>query len=282
MLVEQLVNQWPTRWPRKDAWSTRNAASQVKHFAQAFPLRPVASVSREEFRRFALEHPGAARYVRTMLYDALDAGIVRENVAAGVKIPRRRKKEIVWPTYEQLLELINAAPTPRFASMIAFAAYSGLREGEQRAFAGQDLLHSPDGAYHRARVRFSVNREERLKEPKTEHSRDSIAIFAPARIYLKMAMDADEGWPVSPLRANLIWPYSHAERRGLWERTRYEAEVDVPWHSLRHYCATWLLDQGATVDDVADQLRIKASEVRKTYGHPDHERALQRLEEIVG
>jgi hypothetical protein len=71
----------------------------------------------------------------------------------------------------------------------------------------------------------------------------------------------------------------------IWCEAR--AKVGLPelrFHDLRHFHATWLLDQGASDMDVAIQLghRDGGVQVRRTYGHPSRERALARLRRCHG
>jgi len=61
----------------------------------------------------------------------------------------------------------------------------------------------------------------------------------------------------------------------------------LTFHGLRHWHATWLLNQGASDLDVALQLghgrkdgTVDPTLVRRTYGHPDVESGLQRLEAL--
>lgn len=298
MIAEKLVEEWPTRWPRPTIGSTKNSHSQVKHFARYFAGCEVDTITRDEFRRFALENPGAARYARTMLYDALDAGIVTENVGAGVKIPARRRDRITPPSEAEVWKLVVAArgldqkvtgTSPHrngqaFASWIVVAAFTGLREGEQRALALDDLITDHDlGGVRRGKVEFSINREEELVQPKTPASKASFAFLGASADAITAHINrASVVHSLTTVRSRRIFYLTRAERQKRWEMTRYEAGLDhVRWHDLRHFCATWLLDQGATMDDVALQLRCSVDEIRRTYGHPDREAALSRLEEIA-
>ena len=291
MKAEELVAVWPGRWPRPDAYSTRNATSQVKHFGRFFEGVPIGSISRSDFRRFALEHPGAARYARTMLADAFDEGLVGENVGAEVRIQRKAKKAIIVPTVDQIRLLVDRAGVGTssaeggcFRRAILFSAYTGVREGELRALALSDLVGfspAPEWRPTRVTIRYSLNREERLKEPKTEASVGTIALLGPARDALWHQLLASQ-WPRgSNIRPDRFWAYTRSRRQALWDAARRHSGVDIPWHSLRHFCATYLLNLGATVDDVALQLRCSVEEVRKTYGHPDRDKALGRLEEVA-
>jgi integrase len=71
-------------------------------------------------------------------------------------------------------------------------------------------------------------------------------------------------------------PIASQERRA-WRRARELAGLssDVTPHILRHTAATWLLQRGVSVYDVAGVLGCSEEIVRKTYGHyaKDHLRA---------
>lgn len=271
MTARELVAIWPERWPRPDPYTTKNSASQLKHFAAFFEDKPLVEITRSDFRRFALAHPGAARYARTALADAFDEGLVTENVGAGVRIQPPAPKAVVVPSPEEIRRLIAAASKidTIFGLMVEFSADAGTREGETRAITAAEI----DLRTLRGRVEHSLNREERLKEPKTPGSKAPFALAGRSRAAAVFAMDyaAEEEDP-------RLFPFTYAERRALWNTTRYEAKLDkVKWHALRHFCATDLLNRGATVDDVALQLRCSVDEIRSTYGKPDREAALGRI-----
>ena len=44
---------------------------------------------------------------------------------------------------------------------------------------------------------------------------------------------------------------------------------EVSIHVLRHTCATWLLEGGATIEDAADYLGLSVGELERTYGQID-------------
>lgn len=302
MKVDVAVDEWAERFPREAASTTANNTSQAKHFAEMFPNRELGSVTAAEFERFAQVHPGAARYARTLLNDYRDAGVLEENVSDGVRIPRLPKKKVVVPTAEEVAKLIGAAGhLKRFASsgtsvrlglmgpMIEIAAYTGLREGELRALSVADIRARGDhNDVVEAEVEYSIDRREQLKSPKTRSSQDTFTFLGKAARTMRALTDAPHplhgrAWGAhtkTPVRDGRYFPFSRAERQAAWDKIRYQAGVGVTWHSLRHFCATWLLDNDAAIDDVALQLRCSVEEVRATYGHPNRKAALARLREV--
>jgi site-specific recombinase XerD len=47
---------------------------------------------------------------------------------------------------------------------------------------------------------------------------------------------------------------------------------DILPHTLRHTCATWLLQRGVSIFDVAGVLGTSEAVIRETYGHPAQDR----------
>ena len=65
-----------------------------------------------------------------------------------------------------------------------------------------------------------------------------------------------------------------------WHALRCVAgRKDMDFYELRHFAATWLLEQGASAADVAIQLGHTdgGALVRSTYGHPSADAARARL-----
>lgn len=288
MKADVAVAEWSERFPRPAASTNDNNASQAKHFGTFFAGRELESITHEEFYRYGQVHPGAARYARTMLGDYAEAKLIEENVAEGVKIPRRPTKKVIVPTAAEVDLLAKTAHRLKaFAGegrgmaslgpMIRISAYSGLREGELRALATPDL--DDPKKPRRLTVEYSIDRREQLKDPKTSSSEATIAIFSQIQGHVR----GETPRPLweTPVRPHRLFAVTRGQRQAAWDRVRRAANVSVTWHSLRHFCATWLLDNDAAIDDVALQLRCSVEEVRETYGHPNREAALQRLEAVA-
>jgi integrase len=93
-------------------------------------------------------------------------------------------------------------------------------------------------------------------------------------------------WAEDNALGDRLWPLTRAEHNKEWNalRKRLKLPENFVWHSLRHHAATWFLDQGASFEDVAIQLGHSDSgqQIRDTYGHMSREKALDRLEAVVG
>jgi integrase len=74
-------------------------------------------------------------------------------------------------------------------------------------------------------------------------------------------------------------PIASQERRA-WGRARELAGLgpDVTPHVLRHTCATWLLQHGVSIYDVAGVLGCGENVIRRTYGHHAHDQLRAAVE----
>lgn len=276
MKCSELATLWPERWPRPDPDNTVNTACQVRPFCRDFADRAPSSIDDSEAQAWAMLNPGTARYVRTMFNDLLDAKLIDVNPFALVRIPVSGSSPIVVPTAAQVDALVEGARAIRdgyrklgLASRIRFAAETGLRYAEQKAV----LVPGPgtegntfSSTFDRLNVDYQLNRKRQLKRPKTKRGTRVV-----------MVNQAAQGAILSRPQG-FMWPLSRKTDNEEWAQLRRDVGVWIRWHDLRHYHATQLLDAGAKVDDVALQLGCRAEEIRDTYGHPDAELALQRLE----
>lgn len=284
MLCDELVTIWPERWPRPDADNTRHNARQVASFGRDFAGREPGDIDVLEARSWALANPGQARYVRTMFNDLLDARLVEQNVFAGIRIPIGTE-EVVVPSLEEVEALVAGAMAGgdiALASRITFAAETGVRFGEQRAIVRPDTAKAGNVFYddrRRLQIDWQINRAGKLKKPKTKRSVGPIMVSKTARTAVELALSVQ----VSKRRTKTgyVWLGDPRELEEGWSELRRGVGVWFKWHALRHYAATQLLDRGATVDDVARQLRCTTNEIRRTYGHPNAEKALGRLESFT-
>lgn len=286
MKCSELATLWPERWPRPDPDNTVNTAHQVQPFCRDFADREPSSISRSEARSWALINPGTARYVRTMFNDLLDDKLLEQNVFAGISIPRSGSKPIVVPTTEQIDALVTAAGEKQLASRIQFAAETGLRYAEQKAVmmpgTKRDDLNGNrfNTDLTRLDVKWQLGRSGEFKKPKTKRGVRSVMINLCAREAVEEAVEAIPAGAATAI-VPYLWIRSRKTDNEEWTDLRCETGIWIRWHDLRHYHATQLLDAGAKVEDVAMQLGCRDEEIRNTYGHPDAEKALQRLEGLT-
>jgi integrase len=210
-------------------------------------------------------------------------GIVTADHFSTIRLPRPGKRPVSFPSHEQLQTLIASARSlgkGALAAEISFAAYTGLRAGEQAAIlrspagrAGNRLLpREPDGDFHtRGEVEWQRCRDGVLRRPKTETSYRRYVIFPRAGKALASAGERS--------RSAFVFRSRPAHDHD-WNDLRRDVGLHFKWHSLRHFHATWLLDRGGKLEDVAVQLGVSRQVVEDTYGHPDDDLALARLEAL--
>ncbi|APT92929.1 integrase [Corynebacterium phocae] len=199
------------------------------------------------------------RHAHNVLAQILDMavadGMIRENPARGVKLPRREKSVKVFWTMAQLR--LFAAECGDREDLILLLGTSGLRWGEAIALRPEDL-DPLRGRIHVTRNAAKVGNKVVLGSPKT-HERRTVAVAG-------HVMDMLVARAESVGRSELLW----TGRRGGWlmspghrswfagalERAQ-TADPTLPRitpHGLRHVAAGLLVESGANVKAVQRQL----------------------------
>lgn len=287
MKVDELAAVWPEDYPRPADSTNENHAYMVRAFAEDFRGREVRSISRDEARHWALANLGAARYVRAMFNDAAADALISDNPFAGLALPPPGESVVDYPSKVELATLVSVAREEGhywLADAIEFAAGTGLRVGEQSAILvpgdggmGNFLMLRADhdtGLMERGEVRWQRAKDGTLRRPKTKASLREFVVFGEARPAVEDAIERRKKGSA------FLFPSRHALEHE-WRWLRRETGLHFRWHAFRHYHATWLLDQGAKVDDVAVQLGCSVKTVEDHYGHPDAGLALGRLEAMT-
>jgi integrase len=271
MPAQETVGTWFARWPsiatarraRKPS-SVRHTAACAAPFVERFADERLSALRRDSLVLWSLERPGAVRYARTILADAVWAGLIESNPLVGVRSSAAELR-VDPPTVADVDRLAALAPEP-LGRMILVAAYSGLRVSELAALEARDVTPGWPARLH-------------VRCGKGGHERTSL-LFGPGMAGIGSLPDVGRVFrrPVS----RVGWDRKSVNR--LWVRIREEAGVpDCRFHDLRHFHATWLLDRGASDLDVAVQLghRDGGELVRRRYGHPSSDLALGRLAEVA-
>lgn len=276
MTADELANCFSTRWPRPSELSCQQYRHMLRGFGEHFRGRDLESITREEARAWGLENPAAVRFVRAALNDAKRDGLVSQNVFSALRITKPRK-ERYFPSTEEVQALIRAAEEP-LRGRIRFSAYTGLRLGETLAVRPGDF--EPLSELSRVEVSEQINAMgERVPRKGTIKSYVACVPSEARRALSNPLLTCS-------LSVAELWPLTRAEHNKEWNalRKRLKLPENFVWHSLRHHAATWFLDQGASFEDVAIQLGHSDSgqQIRDTYGHMSREKALDRLEAVVG
>jgi integrase len=269
--AQETVASWFGRWPSIATARRSRLPSSVQHtaacarpFVARFGDERLSALRRDSLVLWAVERPTAMRYARTILADAVWAGLIESNPLTGLR-RSRRELAVEPPTVADVDRLVALAPEP-LGRMILVAAYSGLRVSELSALEVRDVTR---GAPARLHVRCGKGGYERTS-----------LLFGPGMAGLEGMPEVGRVFrrPVS----RRGWDRKSVNR--VWLKVREEAGVPgCRFHDLRHFHATWLLDRGASDLDVAVQLghRDGGELVRGRYGHPSSDLALGRLAAVA-
>ena len=278
------ADRWLAEWPREASGTRALYAQAMKRFAEEFGGTPLGEVERMSARAWALGVPrNLSKIVGTMYEDARNIGLVTHNPFSNLRLPKTEKTEDVHPPsleeYRTLLRscMLLGGYAGEMRALIQFVAWTGLRAGEVQGLQWQDI--GTDTIW----VRRQRKDDGSLGRPKNGHERE-IAFLDPARVLDQVPRR--EGSPFvfhtprgEPLRKGNL--YYHWNRvRGPLELERQEQGLPgVRFHDLRHFCATQLLELGASHFDVSIQLGHEdgGALVMSRYGHPSKERARERL-----
>ena len=174
-----------------------------------------------------------------------------------------RRIRWTWLRLEELIEVLQAAREPRLRSVVAVAAFTGLRRGELWGLTW-DAVDLDRGV---VAVRQAVGERRRIQVPKNGRARE-VPLLAPARAALL-------GWQAVAPRSprGYVWPARDGGPHhpdydaGLRELQRDHAEDWRPFrfHDLRHTCASWLV-QGTLAPALVER-PMRLEEVQLWLGH---------------
>lgn len=279
------VREWSERWQRlypgdRSAETRRHNDYMTGPFVRKHGSRKLEDVGQLLAQEWAVKHPGQVKFLRLMFSKAVKAGLLERNVWDHVELPKRTKPKRRPPTPGEL-DLILTAALDRYgehyADLFITVAFSGIRLSEVAALRCRDVALP-------GRLTIWDEKKDRSQ---------LVGVFGPGRDALARAVrrrwwspkDMDRLIWVSPQRR----PFTRASLGRVYRNVCAEAGVTgTTLHSLRHFCATWLLDHGADDRDVAIQLghvdeagHANTEHVRNTYGHPTTGPALERLEALT-
>jgi integrase len=285
--VGSFTARWTTDFPRLQPSTNKHNAERIRKFADAYKARRMDSITRQQARAWALEHPGEHSALRAMFADALRDDIINANPFADLGIRKKTPKRRIdpdWMSQQNVHDLAEAAylvhkrgTADIVSNAIIVAAYTGIRPGELFALELSDvrvdeLLIS----------RAVQSRTNTIGPPKNGQSR-VITLPRVARLAIENTPRNHEKLVfTSPTGRQLYQSNWHQ----LWNPVRVAAGREaMHFYELRHWCATHLLELGLSPSDVAVQLGHTDGGilVQTVYGHPSEvgarERILNRINE---
>jgi integrase len=205
------------------------------------------------------------RIAHSALHAALEQAVAwnlaPRNVAALVKAPRIKRREVQAFDAEQARRLQAVANETRWAALIATALATGMREGELLGLTWGDI----DMEASVVRVRRQLGRDGLPAELKNDKHRRSIDVPASTSAILRehKRRQNEERLLVGPQWQDqgLVFCTHQGKPLGWRNVTREYKRLliragvpDYPFHSLRHTNATLLLVQGVHPKVVQERL----------------------------
>ncbi len=216
----------------------------------------------------------ALQSFRSIISDAQRRGLVAQNVARGVSIrtPNRDKEPVVIPAKDEIRLMLDKAPD-RWRPLIVTAIFTGLRASELRGLTWADV----DFEDRLIRVRQRADRWNEIGPPKSATSRREIPMTP-------MVVNTLREWKLKCPKGglNLVFPNGRGRVENLgniWKRCFTPLQRacgivengDKPKygvHALRHFYASWLIEQGFTPKKVQTLLGHSSIQMTfDTYGH---------------
>jgi integrase len=228
------------------------------------------------------------RWLSTIMRAAVADRLIPISPCEGVKLPRIERDLVVPFTTGQVLDLVDAAPD-RFRAMVVTAAGSGLRQGE---LLGLDVSRV-DFLHRTIRIDRQLITPAKgapyFAPPKTDASRRVVPVADEVLAVLSehvrehvepgvLLFTSGDGRPLRRQRAAELWRTTVAGAPSV--------EPGARLHDLRHYFASLLISQGASVKAVQHALgHASASETLETYSHlwpDDGERVRAAVSGVLG
>jgi integrase len=229
--------------------------------------------------------PRTVRHLLVILRGALGAAVRQDrlsrNVATGVKGPPQAPKAdaIHFLEPEQVRRLLAAAESDRLSALYVAALDLGARQGELLGLCWKDVDFDR-GTIQINRSLQRVAGKPVLRDPKTLRSRRMIHMSARVAAALTAHKERQEAertaaaghWQGEPdlvFRTALGRPLEGTVVTHRFQQVAKAAGLpQMPFHDLRHSCASLLLKAGVPAKVVADQLGHSSIVVTlNTYSH---------------
>ena len=215
--------------------------------------------------------PRSVQIIHATLHKALKRAeawsLVTRNVAASATPPRPQKKEVRVLSPGEVKRLLRAARGERFEALYVLAVTTGMRQGELLGLRWEDV----DLAEGTVRVRRTLW-EGKTTAPKTAKAKRSIRLTGMAKEALQRhpgRAEGDGGWVFSTGRGTPADCHNLTNRS--WRPLLEAAGLPrIPFHNLRHTCATLLLSKG-----------VHPKLVQELLGHADIATTLDTYSHVI-
>lgn len=212
--------------------------------------------------------PRSVQIVHTTLHKALKQAmvwsLVSKNVVEAVSPPKPEKKEIRVLSPVEVKRLLKNVRGDRLEAFYVLAVTTGMRQGELLGLKWDDVDF--DGGTLRVRRTLW---EGKTTSPKTQKANRSIHLTEIAKKTLLRNLRQGNGseWVFSTNNGTPINCHN-LTNRSWWPLLEKVGLPRMPFHNLRHTCATLLLSQGVHPKFVQELLgHADISTTLNTYSH---------------
>ncbi len=309
MRIDEYAGDEPGKWP----WNRPKGRRESSLRNHAYNIRPIVrdygdrllrgGIGRREAIEIAHRYPeGVTRSVRAMFNEAIDEELADRNPFAGLRLehsPGRRDIDVLTPDEVDLLCQLALEAWPNdeygkvFSAFLRWQAETCMRPGETCATTWPDI----DFDRNRIAVRRSRTARGKDTDPKVEKTRIVLpprakqAVLAMPRLNAVWVFPNQRGNRLLKATLSRYWYMVRPLLRyhlpeGHWLRRRIEEGGDYDLYELRHFGATWLLEDppyglGLPPRDVAHQFGHLdgGGRIMRLYGHPSARESRRRLDE---
>lgn len=251
--------------------STREGYESMieRHFIPAFGDQRMDRITAEDIRRFFKQKQegtsektarplsnktliNAKRLLNSIFNFAVVIELLVKNPCKGVKLPRAERREMDFLRPEEVRSLLAAFADDEMRSLFTTAVTTGMRRGEFLALQWDDI----DFSAGIIRVRRSLSSGQ-IQTPKTEKSRRTIQVGGALLKILKehkLRTGKRSLFVFTTKGGSLLDPDNLVKR--VFEPTLRAAGIErhIRFHDLRHTYASILINEGANLKFVSEQL----------------------------
>lgn len=255
------------RFARPRTSTNRQSRQAVSKFAEDFGDTPLHAITRSQAYTWAEKNRSRHAAVRAMFNDAINDDVVDRSPFANMKLQQSRgRRDIKALTPDTIIELgevakrVHGAYGEQFAAMIVFAAYTGMRRGELSVLHWSDIDFNNDEIL----VTKTLSNDTEILPPKNGKARRIVLPPAGARgAAVRAPTDRRPRRPHLLDRPRAPVLQEHVPLR-MEPGARRRRRPDLDWHELRHFAATYLVQE----------LRLPPREAAQQLGHSDAGRLL--------
>jgi integrase len=261
----------------RDSTAYASGLTLKNHIAPELGTRPIGEIKTDELRRFfgKLDKDGVGPSAKEAVYkllakvfhQAVKDGLLPKSPLVAISRPQAKAREVVPPTPQGVLALAEAAD-PRYRVPILVAGFAGLRGGELGGLRIQDVDFDRQRITVKQAVARGAGGRAVIGELKTKASRRTLPIGS---LVEEIRAHVDE-FPVAP-DGRIFSTNGHQGKltsinfnRAVQAAAKKLGIGPVNAHSLRHTCASFLIEGHASVKQVQKFLgHTSASMTLDTY-----------------